>query len=623
MNVVGKGLCDSCGEGAVPQVKGLCPRCYARSRIREAVCVDCGLLRRQHRGGRCARCYRLAHLVVRTCETCGKDRPTWGPICRACRLAASSVPGACEACHRVVARLWGRRCSRCAKSHWRTASCTSCLSWSASIEDTRCRACREFDRHNTTVGACRSCRRRLSLNCYRRCRLCTVARRNAHSGLDPKWSDEPGLRGGIQLFFGDLQVAAGLRDSDTRRLARRHLPAGPAPVTGASTTAVTERLFPVPIDLSRVESLSAVTRRLAPALAALVAGFGEARGWTVPTTAAVSTALALLVEVGPGDPSPESFAELRRLRPPVSRVCEFLAAQGAPPATLSRLPGWIDVQTARLPAAMRAEVACWVEVLEGRAGRGPVRCPGTVRHYLSAARPVLEHWSATSTTLREVTTEQVEAELALLKGSRRTMTAVALRSLFCALKSKRQVFLDPARAVSPGRFPQRPVLGLDDRSRSRLLTSVTRADHRLVVLLAGVHAMSRADITGLVLDDVDLDAGSLLVRGRRRPLDRVVSDHVVSWLDVRRERWPNSANPYLLVTYKSAYGIGPVSTGYFKGVFDGLSTTAAGLRADRLLAEAGHGGGDPLRLVRLFGLSPATALRYATSSEPDGLVKPS
>lgn len=71
------------------------------------------------------------------------------------------------------------------------------------------------------------------------------------------------------------------------------------------------------------------------------------------------------------------------------------------------------------------------------------------------------------------------------------------------------------------------------------------------------------------------------------------------------------------VTEKSAYGVGPVSTGYFQAVFARRPTTAADLRADRLLAEAVDSGADPLRLVRLFALSPAAAMRYCAAAVGD------
>ena len=227
-------------------------------------------------------------------------------------------------------------------------------------------------------------------------------------------------------------------------------------------------------------------------------------------------------------------------------------------------------------------------------------------------QPALTGWGRRCSTLREITTDDVAGQLDELQGSARTITAVALRSLFAALKARRLVFVDPARPVRPGRFPRTPVLGLDDRSRTSLLASLPRPDHRLVVLLAGVHALTRADMLGLRLDDVDLDAAVMTVRHSRRRLDQLMVDTTVAWLAERRQRWPASANPHLLVTYKSAYGLGPASTGYITGIFKGLPTTAAGLRADRLLGEAQASGGDPLRLAALFGLSAETAVRYCT-----------
>jgi integrase len=82
------------------------------------------------------------------------------------------------------------------------------------------------------------------------------------------------------------------------------------------------------------------------------------------------------------------------------------------------------------------------------------------------------------------------------------------------------IFADPARGVRPGRFPLRPVLGLDAPARADLLAGATRADHRLLLLLAGVHALSRTEITGLRIDDVDLAARRLRVRGRWVILDQ-------------------------------------------------------------------------------------------------------
>lgn len=383
--------------------------------------------------------------------------------------------------------------------------------------------------------------------------------------------------------------------------------------------AVQQQLFFVPLDLGQITRPGDIGTE-PPATLAEVARFAEARGWKEATTKAVMQAMALLDQQDSDYPSKKTFTELRRLRLPVSRVREFLAAQGAVPPNQTELPGWIREQIAALPTPMGTELSAWVEVLDGHYGRGRPLQRDTIRNYLRAVAPALAQWSVTHTSLREITTDDVAAKVTELQGSRRVLTTVALRSLFAALKDRRLVFLDPSRALGPGRFPQVPVLGLDASSRSSLLSTLDRADHRLVVLLAGVHALSRADMCTLTLDDVDLDAKTIVVRGKRRPLDRMVEGHIVDWLRIRRDRWPRSANPHLLVSYKSVFGIQPVSVGYFKAVFANLPTTASGLRADRLLAEANDGGGDPLRLVSLFGLSPAGALRYCTAFELDAAV---
>lgn len=507
-------------------------------------------------------------------------------------------------------RLWGGRCARCAKSHWTTGSCSGCLAWASSVAGGLCRACREFARYNT-AGTCRSCGRQIVVNRYRRCRLCAASRREAHLAADPHWKLEPGSRGGIQLFIGDL-YSRNRGGAGAPRVARDD---DPAPVAGVSPSQL--RLVEVPAD-PRYLALPRpppVAVDLPGELAAAVAACAEARGWKTPTTKNVSRALSVLVTLGSLEVTDHATRLLRRHRLPVTRLREFLIASGRQQPTLDRLDGLVDEITRVLPERIRDEVTAWMEALDGRWGRSQPRSPTTTRHYLTAVLPALEDWSHEFGSLREVTTDDVIAQLDGLEGSRRVMTAVALRSLFAALKARRLVFVDPAQPISPGRFPQRPVLGLDDDTRSTLLDRLERVDHRLVVLLAGVHALRRAQIIALLLDDVDLDAGVLHVAGRRRPLDSLVAEHIAEWLEVRRRRWPASANPHLLVTYKSAYGLGPVSTGFIAGVFADLPTTAAALRADRLLAEA-QDSGDPLRLARLFALSADTAVRYCVEADP-------
>ena len=615
--------CTGCGRFGQHQAKGLCPACYARSRHRVAVCSDCGQLRTHHRGGRCSRCYAHAHTTTATCSRCGRSALLWGQttVCRRCRNLARATGGACSSCRRTVVRLWGGRCTRCAKRHWTVGSCHDCWAWTTSIATGgRCRACREFTVRNRVCGPCCSCSRELAVNRYRRCRLCATSRREAHLAGDPDWKCEPGDRGGIQLFIGDVyrrahRTAVCVRD-DSQLVPSVAASALPAVEQLALASMPTPRFRPTgpspgPIDELAVE--------LPAGLAAAVDACAQARGWRPATTAAVLHGMAILTGRGSFELTEAAVEALKRRRVPVSRVREFLAADGLTVDLPERPEVRWQSHTDGLPAQIRAEVAAWVEILEGRWGRGRTRTEHTVRHYLNVTRPALAAWGASYHSLREVTTDDIVSQLDRLHGSSRTLTAVALRSLFAALKTRRLVFVDPARTVSPGRFPTLPVLGLDDNTRQALLGMLPRADHRLVVLLAGVHALTRADMIAIRVDDIDLDAATLQVRARTRPLDRLTSETIVTWLSVRRRRWPASANPHLLVTYKSAYGLGPISTAYIAGIFKTLGTTAAGLRADRLLGEA-QAHGDPLRLVRLFALSPATAVRYCTQAGLDRTI---
>ena len=47
-----------------------------------------------------------------------------------------------------------------------------------------------------------------------------------------------------------------------------------------------------------------------------------------------------------------------------------------------------------------------------------------------------------------------------------------------------------------------------------------------------------------------------------------------------------------------------------------LGVTTTQLRVDRLLDEAQHSA-DPVHMMRLFGISPATALKYVSAAHPD------
>lgn len=138
---------------------------------------------------------------------------------------------------------------------------------------------------------------------------------------------------------------------------------------------------------------------------------------------------------------------------------------------------------------------------------------------------------------------------------------------------------------------------------------------RLIVLLAGVHALRPVDIRALVLDDAGPADGTLVAGGRARPLDQLTAETLRRWLQARRARWPATANPHLLINQSTGGGTGPVSRGYVQATARKAGITAQNLRASRLYEEAQASGGDPIQLTRLFGISDPTAIRYCAEAD--------
>ena len=274
---------------------------------------------------------------------------------------------------------------------------------------------------------------------------------------------------------------------------------------------------------------------------------------------------------------------------------------------------------AALPPPIAAEVQIWTRALRGHGPRAArPRGATTIQGYLGVLEVPLASWSAAYDSLRQVTTDDLTTQLAPLTGTTRLLTLSAMRSLFATLKVQRVLFANPAAPLTGRAFQPSPVLALDDALRAGILSRMNEPGQRLVVLLAGVHALRPAEICALTLDAPDRGDATLLISGRTRPLDRLTATHLRAWLEARHARWPASANPYLLVNQCTAGGVRPVSRSYVHQAMRQAGITAQNLRADRLLDEARARGGDPLRLTRLFGISDPTATRYCAETGQQG-----
>ncbi len=359
-------------------------------------------------------------------------------------------------------------------------------------------------------------------------------------------------------------------------------------------------------------------------LRAALDGYGQAHGWPPATVRCAQRSLAVLLTSQPTltQTSPLDAAAVRQFllerHQAALRLVEFLTDQGlVAPDQHATLDDWLIRRLEPLPDQIRAETQTWVQALRGhgpRAGR-PLKA-ATIQGYLRALEPALADWSARYQSLRQVTTHDVTARLQPLTGPTRKVVLAVMRSLFRTLKTQRLVFTNPTAGLELPREPPPPALGLNPARRAGLLGQLQRPDQRLIVLLAGVHALQPHQIRLLTLDDVDLGAGTLRTDGRSRRLDALTLEALHGWLEARRARWPASANRYLLVSQHTAGGASPVTRGWVQQVFRRLGLTAGNLRVDRLLAEVHHSGGDPLTLTRLFGLSDTTAIRYCLELGP-------
>lgn len=513
----------------------------------------------------------------------------------------------------------------------RQGSCRDCLAWTNERAQ-RCAGCLNWA-HGHPSGTCHRCGRWVALH-DGYCRRCVLVLAETAYDLDAV-----GLHGGDQLWLGgplaprqrtsrvgDLYGPRRLqrkRNQAVRASRRARSTCAPGPVPGQL------ELFHLARDWSRLDQrrLPALTFAAEQLLDDFTA-HARARRWASSTIEpARRTLRVLLAHLGAEAPLLEEDVRLLARQDHYSgarllgylRLIGHLTPDRHGNAHLARARRLADTA----PDPFRTPVHRWIDVLTGTAARrSHPLSPVTVCGYVRRAVTVLKAWySSGIEDLRTVTHAHIARAITELTGRPAQSRAVALRSLFRALKREGLIFHDPAQHAPAPAVHSLP-RPLDEDKLRGALRLIPAVRTQLTFVLAAVHALSVHDQRGLLLDDLDRAAGTLLVRRQgvlphTLFLDELTGRLVTSWLAERNRRWPVGTNPHLLVTAHTAFDPAqpPVSTEGIGKPLRRLGHQIGRLRRDRILDEARHTS-DPLHLVRLFGIHPRTAMTYLYAAHP-------
>jgi integrase len=523
---------------------------------------------------------------------------------------------------RLVAPLEGntRRIART------VTSCRSCLAWGLTYRRGLCRACYGFSSRHGIAGDCGGCGRRERLK-KGYCRLCSL--QAARDRITQQGTSlAPYLR---DVRHQQLSlIVCSRRFIAPRGVAHQPTIKGqplkpPPPVPGRPRMiGVQLLLFVVPrrYRYGRVNlSCDPVPENewLVWALH-LARTMAEAHGFDPVVLRELNmTLVMLLAEHCDGEliRSSDFYDVLRERNVSIRHTSEVLETMGVldddRTATFT-FENWLANKLEGLAPGIRSETEAWAHALHDGTPRTPPMAPVTVKGYFRFARPALLEWSARHNHLREVTLNDILAHLDSLYGSERSGTLVALRSLFTWARKNNLVFHNPTRQIKTTRLTGTIWQPLLSEEIASTITAATTPHARLFVALAAVHAGRAQAIRALNLDDVDLPNRRLTIAGHTRPLDELTHRVLLEWLNYRRERWPNTANRHLLISTKTAVGLGPVSPSWPRKILLGTTATLERLRIDRQLEEAITHGADPLHLALVFDLDESTAIRYAASA---------
>jgi site-specific recombinase XerC len=379
-------------------------------------------------------------------------------------------------------------------------------------------------------------------------------------------------------------------------------------------------------ELDQLPALTAAATRLLDALTR----HARDRGWTNASRNSAERTLRILI-AWVGADAPIHEADIRALAgrraTTIRRVLQFLTQHDMvipdPARRGEAAERAVEQRIAALPDPIAQEIRRWVLVLRGQGRRSHRQFPfTTIRSYLNCLLPVLDSWATRVTSLREITSQDIQAALEPQPPVTARNLLSALHSLFRALKQEKLIFRDPARGISlptmrrlPAPIPTHRLHGLIDRAPSPMA--------QLVIALIAIHGLGKKETARLLAADLDLTAGRLAVRrdGHRHHtvyLGELTSKLAIRWIRERHQRWPRTSNPHLLITRVTASDERqpPIAHTVIEAIFTPLGLTPGQLRRDRILDEARHTA-DPVHLMTVFGISAKTAMSYVQAAHPE------
>lgn len=536
------------------------------------------------------------------CYDCIPGGPFTPPRCRTCGSPAYYSQGLCAPCHPGSPGFVG--------------SCRDCLAWGVYRgRSWHCPKCKWWFTHYPQ-GECVSCHRQVTIGEMGYCRLCLETAREHQQPGGPLDLDAA-RKYGQQLFFATM--------NDPRRRGEKRLPMA---MSIREAVLIINTSPPAPVsyqpELFHIDPDPELLRQRANAIrerdiTSRTDHFLHARAteyaWSKRQTNQVRRTLRVLQLVFPGANLRFRASDILAMRTyddtrNIRSTIEVLEDAGL--LIDDRVPSFDALfarKTQAVPEPMRSQLELWRDIMVGGSKTPPRRQPRdtmTVKGQMYGILPAITRWvSEGRTSLAEISTEDILAVLPD-EPSPRHMMMLGFRTLFPILRGRKEIFTDPTKTI-PLHGPKRNVpLPMEPTAIRDALANPDPAI-ALAVSLVAFHALRTAQVQHIQLTDI-IDGRLHMPDGRTIPLAGPVRVRLSAWLDHRARRWPETKNPYLLVTQQTAPRLARPGRNF---PWKKAGVTAQALRTDRILYEVEQTGGDLRRICDLFGISIETALHYA------------